>query len=147
MANILEKLKTTRILAAIGIIGLIAGTILPYAEFHIFGYSYSATLWNYWQGKIIMLLSVANLLFLFKDIVEKYIPALFQSSFGQKIQELDEAKYSMIPTVLVIIFALYLCFSLSIDLKYCSIGFYLLCIGVISLIAYAILHRKNVNMS
>lgn len=147
MANILEKLKTTRILAAIGIIGLIAGTILPYAEFHIFGYSYSATLWNYWQGKIIMLLSVANLLFLFKDIVEKYIPALFQSSFGQKIQELDEAKYSMIPTVLVIIFALYLSFSLSIDLKYCSIGFYLLWIGVISLIAYAILHRKNVNMS
>ena len=76
-------------------------------------------------------------------MVEKYIPSLFQTALGQKIQGLNEAKYSIIPTILVVIFALYLTFGISFDLKYCSIGFYLLWIGVIALIAYAILHRKN----
>ena len=143
MNQVLEKLKTTKLLAGIGIIALLLATILPYAEFHVFGYSYSATLWNYWQGKVILFLTIANLLFIFKDIVEKYIPSLFQTTLGQKIQDLNEAKYSIIPTILIVIFALYLTFGVAIDLEYCSIGFYLLWIGIIALVAYAVLHRKN----
>lgn len=47
MNNIMEKLKTTRILGAIGIAGLILGTMMPYVKYSIFGYKYSISLWGY----------------------------------------------------------------------------------------------------
>lgn len=143
MNQVLEKLRTTKSLAGIGIIALLLATILPYAEFHVFGYSYSVTLWNYWEGKVILVLTIANALLIFKDIVEKYVPSLFKTTLGQKLQNVNEAKYSIIPTILIVLFALYLSFGSSITLKYCSIGFYVLWIGIIALVAYAILHRKN----
>ena len=144
MNNIMEKLKTTRILAAIGIAGLILGTIMPYVKYNIFGYKYSISLWGYWEGKIVMILAIANLLFIFKDIVEKYIPSLFNTGIGKKIQNLDNPKYSLIPTIVSAIFALYLTIDLGIDsFKYYNIGFYSLWIGSICLIAYAIFHKKE----
>lgn len=144
MNNIIEKFKTTRILATIGIIGLILGTIMPYVKYNIFGYKYSISLWGYWEGKIVMILAIANLLFIFKDIVEKYMPKLFDTDIGKKIQNLDNPKYSLVPTVLVAIFAIYLTTTLSISsFKYYNIGFYSLWIGVICLVAYAIVHKNN----
>ena len=144
MNNIIEKFKTTRILATIGIIGLILGTIMPYAKYSIFGYKYSISLWGYWEGKIVMILAIANLLFIFKDIVEKYMPKLFDTNIGKKIQNLDNPKYSLVPTVLATIFAIYLTTTLSISsFKYYNIGFYSLWIGTISLVAYAFLHKKD----
>ena len=107
MGNIIEKCKTTRILAAIGIVGLIAGTIMPYVKFNIFGYKYSISLWGYWESKIVMLLAIANLLFIFKDIVEKYTPFMFNNGLGRKIQEWDNPKYSLVPTILIAVFAIY----------------------------------------
>lgn len=144
MKDIIEKCKTTRLLAAIGIIGLVLGTIMPYVKYNIFGYKYSISLWGYWEGKIVMLLAIANLLFIFKDMVEKYVPFLFNNGLGRKIQELDNPKYSLIPTVLIAIFAVYETTQLGIEsFKYYNIGFYCLWIGVISLVAYAILHKKE----
>lgn len=144
MNNIMEKLRTTRILGAIGVAGLILGTIMPYVKYNIFGYKYTITLWEYWEGKVIMILAIANLLFIFKDLVEKYIPALFNTNIGRKIAEINNPKYSLIPTILVAIFAIYLTSYLSIDsFKYYNIGFYLVWIGTISLVAYAFLHKKD----
>ena len=144
MNNIMEKLKTTRILGAIGIVGLILGTIMPYVKINIFGYKYSVSLWGYWEGKVIMFLAIANLLFIFKDLVEKYIPALFNTRIGEKIKDLDNPKYSLIPTVLSAIFAIYLTSILDIEnFKYYNIGFYSIWIGTLSLVVYAILHKND----
>lgn len=144
MNNIIEKCKSTRILGAIGIIGLLLGTITPYVKYSIFGYKYSISLWSYWEGKVILVLALANLLFIFKDLVEKYIPFLFNNPLGQKIQDCENPKLSLIPTVLAAIFAIYVTSILGIEsFKYYNIGFYSMWIGTISLIAYAFLHKKD----
>lgn len=143
MNNIIEKCKKTRILGVIGIAGLILGTILPYVKYRLFGHKLSISLWGYWQGKIVMILAIANLLFIFRDIVEKYIPTLFDTQLGQKIQELDNTKYSLFPTILSAFFALYLTFELHADFKHYNLGFYSLWVGTICLIAYSFLHRNR----
>lgn len=144
MKNIIEKCRTTRILGLIGIIGLFLGTIMPYAKYSILGFNYTITLWEYWEGKIIIILAVANLLFIFKDIVEKYVPSLFNSNLGQKIKNCNNSKYSLIPTILCAAFAIYITTKLGIDtFKYYNISFYAMWLGTISLIAYAILHKKE----
>ena len=146
MNNIIEKCKTTRILGGIGIIGLILGIIMPYVKYNIFGYKYSISLWRFWEGKIMMFLAIVNLLFLFKDIVEKYVPVLFNSAFGQKIRDCKNPKLSLIPTVLTAIFAIYVTSILGIEsFKYYNIGFYAMWIGTLSLVAYAFLHKKDDN--
>ena len=142
MKNIIEKCKTTRILAAIGIVALFLGIIMPYVSYSFLKIS----LWNYWEGKVMLLIVVANLLFIYKDIVEKYIPALFNSSIGQKIKNCDNPKFSLIPTVLCAIFAIYLTSILGIStLSYYGLGFYAIWIGTISLVAYAFLHKQDSN--
>lgn len=144
MNNIIEKCRTTRILGAIGTVGLILGTIMPYVKYNIFGYKYSISLWGYWEGKIIMILAIANLLFIFKDLVEKYVPALFNSDIGKKIKNCENPKFSLIPTVLAAIFAIYLTSKMGIDtFKYYNTGFYVMWIGTISLVAYAFLHKED----
>lgn len=143
MKNIIEKLKTTRILGAIGIIGLILGTIMPYVKYNFFGYKYSISLWGYWEGKVVMVLAIANLLFIFKDIVEKYVPALFNTGVGSKIKDLNSAKYSLVFTILAGLFALYLTIRLDIDFKYYNIGFYSLWVGAICLVLYSVLYKKS----
>ena len=148
MKEIIEKMKTTKILAGIGIAGLILGTILPYVSYSIFGYKYTISLWNYWEGKVILLLAIANLVFIFKDFVEKWIPSLSNSWLGQKA---NNPKYSLVPTILSAIFAIYVTSILGIDsFKFYSIGFYLMWIGTICLVAYAFLHKgqeQNINTS
>ena len=128
----------------VGAIGLILGTILPYVKYNIWGYKISITLWGYWEGKVIMLLAIANLLFIFRDIVDKYIPFLFNSAIGQKIRDCENPKLSLIPTVLSAIVAIYLTSILGIDsFGNYNLGFYAMWIGTISLVGYAFLHRKD----
>ena len=81
----MSVLKNKRILAIIGIVLIFLGTILPYYILTILGYSTSVSLWGYWEGKIITALIVLNTLFIFKDLIQKYIPGLFNSNLGQKI--------------------------------------------------------------
>lgn len=146
MNNIIEKCRTTRILGAIGIIGLICGTIFPYVKYSFWGYSYSISLWGYWEGKIIMILAIANLLFIFKDLVEKYVPALFNNGLGRKIKECENPKFSLIPTVLCAIFTIYLTSILGIEsFSYYNIGFYAIWLGTICLVLYAFLHKSDSN--
>ena len=144
MNNIIEKCKTTRILGGIGIVGLILGTLMPYVKYDIFGYSYSISLWGYWEGKVILLLALANVLFIFRDWVEKYTPFLFNNGIGRRIQDCENPKYSLIPTVLAAIFAIYVTSILGIDtFEYYNIGFYSMWIGTISLVIYAFLHKPD----
>ncbi len=142
MSNVIEKIKNTRILAGIGIAGLILGTIFPYVSYSFFGNSVNISMWNYWEGKIVLILAIANLLFIFRDVVEKYIPSLFNTNIGKKIADMNNSKGSLIPTILVVIFVIYLQIRLDVDFENYSLGFYFLWIGVIALIAYAFLHKN-----
>ena len=139
MSNILDKIRNTRILAGIGIVGLILGTMLAYVDYTFI----SISLFDYLEGKIILIIAVANLLFIFKDFVEKYIPALFNTGIGRKIADIKNPKASLVPTILAAAFAIYLTLKLDVSFKYYSLGFYSLWIGVICLVAYAILHKNN----
>lgn len=143
MNNIIEKMKNTRILATIGIAGLILGTIFPYVSYSFFGSSVNISMWNYWEGKIVLILAIANLLFIFKDFVGKYIPSLFNTNIGKKIADIDNPKVSLVPTILAVVFVVYLQIRLDIGFGNYGIGFYLLWIGIIALLAYAFLHRKK----
>ena len=145
MEKILEKLRKTRVLAAIGVASLILGTMFTYVKYSFWGYNYSISLWGYWEGKVVLFLAVANLLLIFKDYVEKYVPGLFKTDWGQKIMEIRNPRASLIPTFLSVAFTFYLHTTLHIEIdeytKY-GLGFYLLWIGAICLVAYAFL-RKN----
>lgn len=140
----MEKLKSTRILSAIGLVCLFFGVILPYFKATFFGYTHEIKLWGYWEGKIMMALIVANILFIFKDYVEKYVPQLFNSNLGRKIQNASE-KYAIIPTIGVAAFAIWLYIRLDIDTTYLKhgLGFWTLWIGVICLVAHTFLYKKE----
>ena len=149
MNNILEKLKNTRILAVIGLACLFLGTVFAYLKVGHWNYSYTLTLSKYWEGKVVIVLVFANLLFIFKDLIEKYVPVLFKNSLGEKILKINNQKLSLIPTLLAVAFVVYLQIRLS---RYSSfveygLGFYLLWLGVICLIAYAFIHRKDDNQN
>ena len=145
MNNVLDKLKNTRLLAGIGIAGMILGTMFPYVSYNIFGYVYDIALWDYLEGKIILLIAIANLLFIFKDFVEKYIPSLFNTNIGKKIKDINNPKASLVPTALGAVFAIYLTLKLDVEFSAYSLGFYSMWIGVICLVAYAIMHKNNDN--
>ena len=143
MNNVLDKLKNTRLLAGIGVACMILGTMFSYVSYNIFGYSYDIALWDYLEGKIILLIAIANLLFIFKDLVEKYIPSLFDTTLGKKIKDINNPKASLVPTFLGAAFALYLTLKLDVSFSAYSLGFYSMWIGVICLVAYAIIHKNN----
>lgn len=149
MNNFLEKCKNTKILAIVGIVALVLGTMMDYIKISLFGFTESISLFGYWEGKIVLLLAVANTLFIFKEWVKKYIPALFNTNIGKKIENINNPKASLIPTILAVIFMLYLHNKLDIVSEYTSygLGFYLLWIGSISLVAYAILYKKDSNVT
>lgn len=145
MNNILEKIKNTRLLAGIGIISLFLGTILPYISYKSWLGNISLSLWGYWEGKIILVLVIANLIFIFRDIVEKYVPKLFDTKIGMKIKNINNPKASLVPTILATILAIYLHTQLDFGFENYGLGFYLLWIGVISLVAYAFINKNNIQ--
>lgn len=140
----MEKIKNTRILSAVGLVCLFLGVILPYFTFSFLGYKYEIKLWGYWEGKVMMILILANVLFIFKDYVEKYVPQLFNSEIGTKIKEAN-SKFAIIPTILVAAFAIYLYAKLDVDTTYLKygIGFYSLWVGVACLVVHTFLYKKN----
>ena len=140
----MEILKTKRILAAIGIICLLLGNALPYYTFSAIGLTRSLSLWGYLEGKIILILTIANALFIFKDVIEKYVPKLFDSKLGQKIANAKDPKLSLIPLILIIVFVVYLNTKANeyIHLNK-GIGFYLLWLGIIAMAAHSFIYKGN----
>lgn len=145
MNKIFEKCKKTRILAAIGLVCMFMGTIFPYITYSILGYGYSLSLWDYLEGKIIIAIIIANLIFIFKDYVEKYVPKLVEKGFWKKISDIKNPKASLVLTFLSVAIAIYLTFGLDFYYFKFSFGFYLLWIGAISLVAYAFVHKEDMK--
>lgn len=144
MEKIIEKCKNTRILGLIGIICLILGMILPYYSISVLSYTLTISLIDYIEGRIVILISILELLLIFMDFVEKYIPSLFKSNIAQKIKGHDNPKYTLIPTAIMVILIIYL-MTVS-GFKYFSVGFYVTLVGVICLILYAFLYKKKDNL-
>lgn len=138
--TIVDKLKHTRLLAGIGLAAMFLGTLLPYIKYSMFGYAIKLSLWKYWEGKIVLILLIANAIFFFKDYIEKYIPSLLNVSVWKKISEL-KYQYAMIPSIIAVAFILYLTIKLDINFGYYNIGFYTLWFGVICIIIYLIINK------
>lgn len=138
--SIVDKLKHTRLLAAIGLVAMLLGTMLPYIKYSIFGYSIKLSLWKYWEGKIVLVLLIANAIFFFKDYIEKYIPSLLNVTVWRKISEL-KYQYAMIPVIIAVAFIIYLTIKLDINFGYYNIGFYTLWFGVICIVIYLIINK------
>jgi len=141
----MEAIKNKRILAIIGIAGLIFGCILPYYNISFLGYSRSISLWNYWEGKVVLVLALANALFIFQDVIEKYIPQLFNNWVGNIVQKAKNPKFALVPTILVAVFAISLIVRLDVDSEYIKfgLGFWTLWIGIVALIGHAIFYKKQ----
>ena len=141
----MEIIKNKRILALIGIVCLFIGTIAPYFSISFLGVSYNLSLWKYWEGKVIMVLIIINTMFIFKDYLQKYVPQVFNSSFGKKIENANP-KFAIIPTILVAAFVIYLTIHLDVDSQYIKhgLGFWVLWIGIISLVGHTIFYKKQV---
>lgn len=145
----MEVIKNKRILALVGIIGLILGCFLPYYNFSLFGYTQSISLWGYWEGKIVLVLTLANALFIFQDVIEQYIPQLSNNWLGNLVRKLNNPKFALIPTILVAIFAISLIIRLDVNSKYIKygLGFWILWVGIVSLIGHAIFYKKQNTQS
>lgn len=141
----MEVIKNKRILALVGIAGLILGCFLPYYTVSFFGYTQSISLWGYWEGKIVLVLTLANALFIFQDFIEKYVPQLFNNWVGNLVQKAKNPKFALIPTILVAVFAISLIIRLDVDSDYIKygLGFWVLWIGIIALIGHAIFYKKQ----
>ena len=144
----MEVLKSKRILALVGLICLFLGVVMPYFQISIFGYSYEIKLLNFWEGKVMLVLITANVIFIFRDYIEKYVPQLFNTSLGSKIQNASP-KLAIIPTIGVAVFAVWLFISLDVDTTYLKhgLGFWCLWIGVICLVGHTLLYKKDLNIN
>ena len=107
--------------------------------------SKSISLFGYWEGKVILVLLLASLLFICKDYIEKFLPQLFDSGLGSKIKDANP-KFVLIPTILMAVFAIWLFFSIEIDMTYIKygIGFWLLWIGIICLLVHSFIYKKPI---
>ena len=140
----MEVIKNKRVLALGGIIGLILGCIFPYFKISIFGLSESIALWDYWEGKIVLTLTLANALFIFQDFIEKYIPQLFNNWLGNLVRKAKNPKFALIPTILIVLFAVSLVLDMDISSEYIKygLGFWVLWLGIVCLVGHAIFYKK-----
>lgn len=140
----MDKIKETRILALIGLICVFVGVITPYITFSILGYVRSLALWEYWEGKAIIVLLLANVLFIFRDYVEKYVPQLFKSELGKKIKDANP-KLAIVPVVLIAAITIYMTSTIGVSSSYAKhgLGFYSLWIGVICLVGHTVFYKKK----
>ena len=143
MNGFLEKIKTTRLLAGVGIICMFLGTIIAYAKINFWGYTGNVCLYKHLEGIVIMIVAIVDFLFIFKDTVEKYIPKLFESKIGKNITEVGDRKLSLISVIIVVIMAVILHARLDFSIAHFSLGFYVLYFGVICLGAYALMHKEE----
>ena len=117
----MSKIRNTIIIGVIGLVLTFLGIILPYFTISVFGYGTSISLFGYWEGKVILVLLLASLLFICKDYIEKFLPQLFDSGLGSKIKDANP-KFVLIPTILMAVFAIWLFFSIEIDMTYIKYG-------------------------
>ena len=136
----MDKLKNTKILGAVGLGLMFVATFLPYAVTKYIAISVS--LFGYWEGKITLLVCFVNLLFVFKNYVKQYVPQLFENGIAKSIENAKPI-YSLIPTGISALLNIRL-ISQVMSYSYITfgIGFYLMILGILCMVGYAILYKE-----
>ena len=140
----MEKIRSTKILAIVGIACLILGIFFPYVNIKIWSLTQSVALTHYWEGYVIVLVAIANGIMIFREFVEKYIPKLFIGKFGEFLTKVNNPKATLIPTGIAALLVIYLNTAVHISsyVKY-GLGFYIIVIGIVALAAYPFVYKEE----
>ena len=141
----LKLSKNTRFLAALGLACSFLCIFFTYVKYTVLGMAVKIKLIDFFEGKLLILLILLNLMFVFKDYVKKYLPKLFQNNLGKKIENINDQRLTLIPTILMVIFAFVVKGETKVEflnIKY-GLGFFLMWLGVISLVIYAFIYKNN----
>ena len=141
----LKLSKNTRFLAALGLACSFLCIFFTYVKYTVLGMAVKIKLIDFFEGKLMILLILLNLMFVFKDYVKKYLPKLFQNNLGKKIENINDQRLTLIPTILMVIFAFVVKGETKVEflnIKY-GLGFFLMWLGVISLVIYAFIYKNN----
>ena len=140
----MDYIKNKRFIALAGVVCLLLGIFLAYYKVSLFGFSQSVSLIQAWQGIIILILIIVTALFIFKDYVKKLVPKLFKTSFGKKVEKLND-KLVLAPVVLIIIilFTAGGDFGSVKSLVSHGAGFYFSWIGVLLVIAHVFTYKND----
>ncbi len=144
--DILEKIKTTRILGIIALVLLYGGLMLPFV-----GIEYKDTATASWvdqqlydNGKGIMLLWILSVVLMFSDVIAANWPK------GSKIfSKLTNPKILLIPVIITLIVLIVTQVKFFDDYDYFEDdiylypGYFLNWLGMIAMTAYAFLYKGN----
>ena len=141
--NILNKMKTTRILGIIGLVLIYFGLMIPFVGIEFWGSdSVSAYMEVYDNGKGVMLLWLLTIAIMYSDIIAANWPR------GKKIfSYLKNQKLVVVPCIIafIILIATTACIYSDFDDYDVSLypGYFLSWLGLIATTAYAILYKGN----
>lgn len=140
----MDYIKNKRIIALAGLACLLLGVFLAYYKVSLLGFSQSVSLIQAWQGIIILIITIITALFIFKDYVKKIVPKLFNTSFGKKLEKVND-KLVLAPVVLIIITLLTAGgdFGSVKSLVSHGLGFYLSWLGVLLVIAHVFTYKND----
>lgn len=142
MENIMDKIKNTRILALVGLVGMLIGIFGTYVDMYVIGYS----IIDSWVGKVMLVVLILDMLVIFRDVVERHVPGIFNNEYFKKIADKKIMKTPAMMSGIIVALSAYAFLSLDISMKYLEIGFYGLLVGCISLIGYHITHKDTNNI-
>ncbi len=140
MKQIMEKVKSTKILAIIGIILAILGTLIPYAKIDLWRTTKSFSLIQESKGWFILAISIIQVLICLHNVIEKYIPKLYANKVGEIIKK--NQKVSIIPTIIILIITI-LEYNKVSGFVTLQLGFYLLILSCISMLLYPFIYKNN----
>lgn len=146
MEKIIEKFRTTRFFAGLGIGLLFLGVILPYAKVNVVGLIKTYNFIDSFGGIIILFLSFIILIFIYRDILEKYFPMFFKNKVFKYIKGVDY-HLVLLPISIIVIISIYLTISMNMrgsSIRY-SFGFLSLWLGLLFLIGYVLLYKRELD--
>lgn len=139
MDKVLSVLKSTKILGIVGSILLIIGTLFPFYTVSFLGIKASVKLIENTAGKIMLIVGIISLAMIFIDFIISKIPE-GKATF---LLNLRNQKLILIPAAIALILLIVSANQDTYGLGKLAFGFYLLLIGIISLVAYPFMYKAK----
>ena len=139
MDKVLSFLKNTKILGIVGSILLIIGTLFPFYTVSFLGIKASVKLIENTAGKIMLIVGIISLAMVFIDFIISKIPE-GKATF---LLKLKNQKLVLIPAGIALILLIVSANQDTYGLGKLAFGFYLLLIGIISLVAYPFMYKAK----
>lgn len=137
MDKVLSVLKSTKILGIVGSILLIIGTLFPFYTVSFLGIKASVKLIENTTGKIMLIVGIISLAMIFIDFIISKIPE-GKATF---LLNLRNQKLILIPAAIALILLIVSANQDTYGLGKLAFGFYLLLIGIITLVAYPFMYK------